>query len=160
MSECMNTFTSRMLLPEGIRKQLAFEFGFNSKMAIAGCAFIAVCGIGLPLAHVVVPGVGSLWLGLAAFIFAFGPLLLYLKKANKHYFADSVLALFWGIFYYIMLFFAAALAARIGMRFSLKDADLLAFDRFVHLNIPLLVEWSAHHWFGQLANRCYPLLFP
>src|ERR1035438_3277738 len=134
--------------------------GFHSQMAYAGFAGIGVCFVGFRLTSVYVPDVSNLWVGLGFTLVTMLPLLLYLREKGFFYLADSILTIFWALFYYVFLFFATTLAARLGMGIALQDSRFAQLDKLLSVNIPSIVTWSTHHWFGRAANKSYPLLFP
>ncbi len=134
--------------------------GFHLQMAYAGITGIIACFVGFRFTSVHVPDVGNLWVGLGFILAILLPLFLYLRERGMLYLADSILTIFWALFYYVFLFFAATLAARLGMGIRLQDSHFAQLDKLLRIDIPGLVSWSSHHWFGQLVNKCYPLLFP
>ncbi len=134
--------------------------GFHFQMAYAGIAGIIACFVGFRFTSVHVPDLGNLLGGLGFILATLLPLLLYLRERGMFYLADSILTIFWALFSYVFLFFAATLAARLGMGIGLQDLHFAEFDKLLRVDIPGLVSWSSRHWFGELANKCYPLLFP
>jgi hypothetical protein len=134
--------------------------GFHLQMAYAGIAGIVACFVGFRLTSVRVPDVGNMWVGLGFTLVTLLPLLLYLRERGMSYVVDSILTIFWALFYYIFLFFATALAARLGMSIGLQDSRFVQLDKLLRVDIPGIITWSSHHWFGQVANKSYPLLFP
>jgi hypothetical protein len=140
--------------------QVMTKPGFHLQMAYAGIAGIVACFVGFRFTSVHVPNVGELWLGLGFTLLVLLPLVLYLREKGLSYLADSILTIFWALFYYIVLFFLASLAGRLGMGISLQDERFVQLDKLLRVDVPGIITWSSHHWFGQMANESYPLLFP
>jgi hypothetical protein len=129
-------------------------------MVYATAVVLIVSILGCRLTSTQVPGAGSTALGLAVTLVALLPVLLYLQEKGKLYLRDSLLALFWALFFTIMLGFPVTVAARLGMGIGLQDLRFAQWDGWLGVHVPDLAAWAEKHWLGILANRSYTLLFP
>ena len=145
--------------PAQFRLQSLMHPTFNLQMAYASAVILIVSIVGCELTSVRVPDAGSAAIGAVLVFAAVLPLLVYLREKGKTYLLDSAQAILWTLFLYSILHFPVAVAARLGMRTSLQDAHLAAWDQSVGVNVPGIAAWASNHWLGIMANKSYDMLF-
>lgn len=134
--------------------------GFHIQMVYACTVTLLVSFVGCWLTSTQVLDVNVLVLGFAFAFIAVLPLALYLREKGMIYLFDSVMTIFWAIFFTAMLGYPATVAARLFLGIPLQDAHFIELDRWVGVNVSNISAWASHHWLGNLVNRTYALLFP
>lgn len=134
--------------------------GFNLRMGYASAVLVIVSVLGGRLTLVHDSGVGILSFGIALTVIVMLAPVLYLNEKGKLYLRDAILAIFWALFFSLMLGYPVTVAARLFIGIPLQDARFIEWDRFLGVNVSRISDWSAHHWFGGVISKTYPMLFP
>jgi membrane-associated phospholipid phosphatase len=130
---------------------------FHRRLAYACAAIVLISFFGCKLTSIHVH-IGRFVIALVTVYAMLAPLPLYWHEKGRTALRESTLVIPWELLLAVLLPFTVLIAAR--LRMPLQDSLFGRIDQSLGVNVPAIVGWANHHWFGTLCNRTYPLLIP
>jgi membrane-associated phospholipid phosphatase len=129
-------------------------------MAFASVAVLVVSFVGGRLTSFQISNVAGISIALAVLIAMMLPIPAYWHEKGKMELRDAALTIPWGLFLMAFLPYTVAVAGRSCMGIALQDRYFVHLDQSLGVNVPGIMAWASHHWFGRFVDRTYSLLYP
>jgi membrane-associated phospholipid phosphatase len=129
-------------------------------MAFASAAILAISFAGCKLTLIHIPDLGTTVLGTVLLIPIILLIPIYWHEKGKFKLRDAALTIPWCLIFRFTLGYTVGIAGRLGMSIPLRDGLFARMDQSLGVNVPEIMAWSSHHWFGNFVSSTYPILFP
>jgi len=147
----MSTFTLPAL---AVQNNWKAKLKFERDMLFSAAVLLMTCPVLLAM-HTNFSGEWPILLSLFALFACAMPIVVCLREAGKHYWANIISVVYFSFFFAVAFRFVVYLTIRAGSTVALKDTALMHIEQSFGMAVPDVMRLAKAHWIGRAINWTY-----